>query len=222
MGRAQQAPPPGRLTLWGWGGGGLPVSSPGPTGSRVCCKATSVCASKATGMHAHTCTHTAVHTHTSMSTHAQYICMHAGTHACKYTHMLALVYTCPHMCLHAHTHTHVHTHVCNHTRRMSLVMHTCLPTHVHTLAHVCTRTHAHTHAGTCPHTADTLSHLHMHGAHICTQAHSHEQHPPHVYTLPHMHPHVIHTRAHPCSLLPPRTPPPRRGLGCLGPQATIH
>ena len=168
MGRAQQAPPPGRLTLWGWGGGGLPVSSPGPTGSRVCCKATSVCASKATGMHAHTCTHTTVHTHISMSTHAQYICMHAGTHTCKYTHMLALVYTCPHMCLHAHTHTHVHTHVCNHTRRMSLVMHTCLPTHVHTLAHVCTRTHAHACGDMPTHGRYTLTLAHA----WCTHMHT--------------------------------------------------
>lgn len=170
MGRAQQAPPPWRLTLWEWGEGGPPVSSPGPTGSRVCCKATSVCASKATGMHAHTCTHTAVHTHTHKHEHTRTIHMHArrnthvqiysqaGSCICLPTHVLTCTHTpmcahtcvttpggCPLLCTHAYPHPHVYTH-----------LHTCVHAHMHT------RMQGHAH------TRQTLSHLHVRGAHMHT------------------------------------------------------
>ena len=172
-------PTPRQLTLWER----VEVDRPQLPGPRVCCKATHVCASKASGTHAHTCTHTAVHTHTSMSTHAQYVdaCTLEHTHTCANTLTYWLRYTPAHTCAHMHTHTHpcAHSHVCNHTRRMSLVMHTCL----HTSTHVHIHSHMHT---------DTCRDMPTHGRYPLTLAHSHEQ-----YTQTHT---PTCTRSHTCTL----------------------
>ena len=195
-------------------GGGGPPSAPRPSG---CCKATRVCASKATGMHAHTGTHTAVHTHTSMSTHAQHVdaCTLKHTHTRANTLPYWLTYTPAHTCSHAHTHPCAHTRVCNHTKSMSLVMHPCLhtSTRVHIHLHMYIHSHMHTY---------TRRDIPTHGRYLLTLAHSHKQH---THTRPCIHAptHAPSHNTHTCTHVQPTpssdtTPTPRAGL----PRTTGH